>query len=242
MAVTKTLLCLAAAVCSASAFSGSSSFASRPLGAATAARSARSVKGSLRMESFGFDFAEDQGVNTPKEILGEAKLKEEFVPAVRSDALLTADYPVFDRVAELGLLSVTAESGLLAALQAKGVTLSDLEKLLPLIEEFGLLTSINNPIVLNLIVPLLVEPAPLLLPGVVGLLKTDSTVFLAAAAAFAGLEAYGFSASGEVSPLPIVGAALFGGLGVVLGSLGSGPATSVPGGVSRPTQRNRPTV
>lgn len=228
MALSRTLLCLAATLYSASAYSGASSFASRPRGMTTAAR--RSGKSSLRMESFGFDFAEDQAANTPQVILGEKNLKEGFVPKVREDALLTSDYPILDRVSELGLLSLTAESGMLQALTDKGLTLSDVEKLLPLIEEFGLLTSIQNPLLLNLVAPLLVEPAPLLLPGVVGLVKTDPAVFLALAGACASLEAYGISTSGDLSPLPLVGAALFGGIGLLLGNIGSGEAVRAPAG------------
>lgn len=178
----------------------------------------RSSKASLRMENFGLPFAESQSANTPKEILGEVALKEKFVGTVSKDNLLTADYPVLTRVAEMGLLSKTAEAGILTALTEKGLTLSQLEKLLPVLEEYGLLSFAitNKSILLNLVAPILVEPAPLLLGPLAAALKAPPSLYLGAAAACAGLEGYGFYTDGSIGVLPVVGAALFGGLGLQL--------------------------
>jgi hypothetical protein len=51
------------------------------------------------------------------------------------------DYPLLTRVAEMGLLSKTAEAGILSALSAKGLTLSQIERLLPVIDDLGLLNA-----------------------------------------------------------------------------------------------------
>merc|ERR1719199_1635930 len=104
----------------------------------SAARSAG--RSTLRMENFGFDFAEDAAASALGEdstLLGEKRLKEIFVPSVQKRALLTDDYPILERVSEMNLLTQTAKSGLLTALDEKGLTLSDLEKLLPIAEKLN---------------------------------------------------------------------------------------------------------
>jgi len=70
-----------------------------------------------------------------------------------------------DRVLELRLLKKTAESGLLTALEEKGVTLSDVEGLLPLAEQFGVLGLVADN------AELIVEAAPTLLPLAAGFVK-----------------------------------------------------------------------
>jgi len=51
------------------------------------------------------------------------------------------DYPVLSRVAEMNLLSKIAEAGILSTLSAKGLTLSQIERLLPVIDDLGLLNA-----------------------------------------------------------------------------------------------------
>ena len=53
-------------------------------------------------------------------------------------------YPVLDRVREKKLLTKTAESGLLSALADSGLTLKQVEALLPALEDAGLLSFAAN--------------------------------------------------------------------------------------------------
>ena len=116
-------------------------------------------------ENFGFTFAESQTENTPASILGEANLKSYVEREINSDALILGKYNALERVAQLRLLKVTAESGLLSALEAKGITLADLEAALPYAEDLGLVGwAADNVELLKVFLPLLIEPAPLLLP------------------------------------------------------------------------------
>merc|ERR1711907_550735 len=80
---------------------------------------------------------------------------------------------------------------------------SDLEKLLPIAEKLNLLSLLKNPIVLNLLVPLLLEPAPYILGPVVNLVKLDPLVWTGIAALLLGLQVKGIAAGGEVAP-PLV--------------------------------------
>jgi len=170
------------------------------------------------MENLGFSFAEDAyaaALGEDSTLLGEKRLKEIFVPSVQKRSLLTDDYPILERVSEMNLLTQTAKSGLLTALDEKGLTLSDLEKLLPVAEKLNLLSALKNPIVYNLLVPLLVEPAPLLIGPLVAVIKLDPLVFTGVGALCLGLEAKDV-ASGAFNPLLLVGVVVFGGLGQLL--------------------------
>lgn len=213
------LLVLAFAT-AANAFSAMSSFAPRAVASVTARRSARSGRSNLRMENFGLSFAEDQEENTPAEILGELRLKEGYVKGLTKEgqaSLLVEDYPLLRRVGELNLLTITAESGLLGALEAKGLTLSKLEELLPVAERLGLLSFVaSRPIIYNGLAFLLVEPAPLLIGPAVGVVEVGDKLFPVLAAVCAALEAKGLS-EGEFSLPLVLGTALFGGLGLLLG-------------------------
>lgn len=139
-------------------------------------------------ENFFLDIAEDPEKNTPKQLYGEVAYKS-FVGEYKPDALLLGgeQYDIITRVRQLKLLSLTAESGLLQALEAKGVTLSQIEKLLPLVDELGLLPLLvkNKELLLSL-APLLIEPAPLLLPVVVSVLKTPPASFTTPGLALVG--------------------------------------------------------
>jgi hypothetical protein len=149
---------------------------------------------------------------------------------------------VIERVRELKLLKFTAESGLLEALEAKGLTLSKVEKLLPLVDNLGLLPLLvkNKNLVLS-IAPLAIEPATALLPILVGLLRNPSSVLLPGA----GLVALGgfatVSDSGLIGiPLVLLGAPLIA-LGSILGGEISVPAVSASIETSAPAS-SRPSV
>lgn len=118
--------------------------------------------------------------------------------------IICQQYNVIRRVRELDLLKATAENGILTKLEAQGVDLETIEKLLPVLEEFGLLSlaGSNQQLLVNLVAPLLVEGAPLLLPVVAGALGVGPPAFYLAAATFGGLEAY--LVANEVE-LPLIG-------------------------------------
>jgi len=99
-------------------------------------------------------------------------------------------YNVVGRVRELNLLGTTADAGVLSKLEANGVDLATLEKLLPLAEELGLLSlaGSNQQLLVNLVAPLLIEPAPILIPVIAGALEVGPSAFFGAAAFFGGLE------------------------------------------------------
>ena len=68
--------------------------------------------------------------------------------------------------------------------------MAKLEKLLPLAEEYGLLSlaANNQQLLVNLVAPVLVEGAPFLLPVVAGALEVGPPAFFLGAAGFAGIE------------------------------------------------------
>mmetsp|Transcript_13544 Transcript_13544/g.13613 ORF Transcript_13544/g.13613 Transcript_13544/m.13613 type:complete len:284 (+) Transcript_13544:58-909(+) len=140
-------------------------------------------------ESFGLEIAEDQFKNSDPLVAGEANYKK-FVESYAPDGLVLGgpSYDVITRLRQLKLLTLTAESGLLETLEAKGLTLSQIEKLLPLVDDLGLLplAASQKDLILNTALPLVIEPAPLLLPIVVNVLKTDASTFLAAGGALVG--------------------------------------------------------
>lgn len=175
-------------------------------------------------ENFFLDIAEDPAINTPKQILGEVAYKG-FVEQYNPKALIVGKYDIIERVRELKLLSLTADSGLLEALEQKGLTLSQVEKLLPLVDNLGVLPlALKNKDLLISLAPLLIEPAPLLLPLVASVIKTPANSFLlpgAALISIGGIEAVSDHALLGV-PLVLLGLPLF-----VLGSLLNG-AISIP--------------
>ena len=126
----------------------------------------------------------------------------------------STQYNAVRRVRELNLLKATADNGILSKLEAQGVDLEPIEKLLPVAEQAGLLSlaANNQQLIVNLIAPLLVEGAPLLLPVVAGALGVGPPAFYLAAAAFGGTEALLVANDVEV---PLVGLPA----GVVLGLL-----------------------
>lgn len=217
----------------ASAYTSSSFMGGQSATLRTASRS--SSRSGLRMETFGFDFAEDAAavaLGENSKLLGEKRLKEQFIPEQQKRSLLTDDYPVLERAGELNLLTLTAKSGLLSALDEKGLTLSDLEKLLPVAEKLGLLQILKIPQFYNLLVPVLVEPAPLLIGPAVAVVKAPAALWTGLAAVFLALEANGVASSGEVSIPLLIPVVLFGGLGSLLGGSVGIPDVS---GVEAPT-------
>ncbi len=136
------------------------------------------------------------------------------------------------RVRELDLLKATVDAGVLTSLEKQGLDLVTIEKLLPLLEEYGLLSlaANNQQLLLNFAAPVLVEGAPLLLPLVAGAIAVGAPAFYLAAAVTGGLEVYLVANDVEV---PLIGlpagvvlglllvplTAVFAGAGVVFGNL-----------------------
>jgi len=184
-------------------------------------------------ENFGLTIAEDPAENTPKEIFGEAAYKS-FVQSYNPEGLIVGGpkYNIIERLRQLKLLTVTAESGLLEALEEKGVTLSALEKLLPLADDLNLLPLLvsNRDLALNTLAPLAIEPASALLPLVVSILKTPPTTFLAAGLVLAGAGAYEvLDGVTLAAPLVLLGLPLIALGGVLSGSVS---LPSLPSGSS----------
>jgi Protein of unknown function (DUF1118) len=136
-------------------------------------------------------------------------------------------YNVVGRVREMNLLKTTVDAGILSKLEANGIDLVTIEKILPVVEDLGLLTlaGSNQQLLVNLAAPLLIEPAPLLIPLVAKMLEAGPSAFFGAAAATAALE--GFLVVNDVE-VPFVGlsAGVFAGLllvplTVVLGAAGA---------------------
>mmetsp|Transcript_20917 Transcript_20917/g.60911 ORF Transcript_20917/g.60911 Transcript_20917/m.60911 type:complete len:231 (-) Transcript_20917:312-1004(-) len=222
-------LLLISAVASASAFAPSTPVTQ------TARVQTRPAQADTKVfENFGFDFAEDQTENTASVILGEARYKQWVGEVVDPDnSFVNRQYNVIRRVRELDLLGQTAELGILSKLEKQGLDLATIESLLPQAEKLGLLSLVanNQQLLINLVAPLLVEPAPLLLPAIAGALDVGPSAFYLAAATLAGTEAFllvnnvevpfvGLSAGVLLGLLLVPLTVVTGGLGVALASAG----------------------
>lgn len=177
-------------------------------------------------ENFGLDIAESPEENTLREIYGEVNYKN-FVGKYEPNGLLLGGYDIIQRIREQKLLTLTVDSGLLEALQQKGVTLSQIEKALPLVDSLGLLPLLvkNKGLVLS-IAPLVIENAPIALPLVVSLLKTSPTTFLVPGVALIGAGLFE-STDNLLLGLPLVLLGLpLSVLGTVLGTSISLPDTT----------------
>ena len=121
----------------------------------------------------------------------------------------------------------------MSKLEAQGVDLKTLEGLLPLAEDLKLLSLVanNQQLLINGVAPLLIEPAPLLLPVVAGAIEKGPSAFYGAAAVCAALEGYlvvsgaevpfiGLPASGVAGLLLVPLTLVTGGLGTALASAG----------------------
>lgn len=130
--------------------------------------------------------------NTPLEILGERRLKTEFIASYKPTATVLEGkpYALLQEIQRKKLLSKTSEAGLLGALEDLGLSLSDVEKLLPVIEKSGLLSlaAKNLPLAVILTGYLLIEPAPFLIPVLGVALKVPPPIYAAAALGAAGAE------------------------------------------------------
>ncbi len=113
-------------------------------------------------------------------------------------------YNVIQRVRELDLLQATIDNGILSKLEANGLDLATVEKLLPVAEELGLLSLAGNnqQLLVNLVAPLLIEGAPIALPLVAGALETGPVAFYGAAAVLLGTDAFLLANNVEI---PFVG-------------------------------------
>ena len=102
--------------------------------------------------------------------------------------------------------------GVLSKLEAQGLTLQKAEKLLPLLEELGLLGLVanNQQLLINGVAPAVVEGAPILLPLVAGALGVGAPAFFLVSATFAGLDAYLFASGAEVPFLGLSAGAVAG--------------------------------
>jgi len=178
-------------------------------------------------ENFFLDIGEDPAANTPRLLYGEVNYKN-FVESYKPDALLIGggSYNIIQRIRELKLLSLTVDSGLLDALESKGITLSKLEALLPLADDLNVLPTVaSNKDTLLGLAPLIIEPAPLLIPIVVSILKTSPAALqlpglvLILTGAYEFIQDSGFLGGVEV----LLGAPLLV-LGTLLGSLESLPS------------------
>ena len=124
------------------------------------------------------------------------------------------------------------DQGILSKLEAQGVDLKTIEKLLPALEEVGALSlaANNQQMLVNFLAPLLVEGAPLLLPVVAGALGVGPSAFYSAAAVCLLTEGSLIVSGAEV---PLIGlpadvvlglllvplAVITGGVGVALSSV-----------------------
>ena len=146
-------------------------------------------------------------------------------------------YNVISRVRELDLLQKTIDNGILAKLEANGLDLETVEKLLPLADKLGLLNVAGNnqQLLVNLVAPLLVEGAPFLLPVVALALDVGPIAFFGGAAALAGADAFlvvnnveipfvGLSAGFYLGLLLVPLAAVLAGAGVALTALNQNKA------------------
>jgi len=148
--------------------------------------------------------------NTPIALLGEKNVAK-FINTVDDNSFKNRQYNILERTRELDLLTKTADSGLLSALEKQGVDLETLEDLLPLINKLGVLEVVGNnqQLLLNAVAPLVVEGAPFLLPILAGAVNTGPAAFYGAAAVALGLE--GWLVANHVVFLNL-NAALFAGL------------------------------
>jgi len=178
-------------------------------------------------ENFGFDFAEDSSDIT-NQLLGEANYKQ-WVGEITDNSFLNRQYNLLGRVRELDLLTKTADAGILTLLEKNGITLATLEGALETADSLGLvaLAGNNQQLLINGVAPLLIEPAPLLLPLIAGALDIGPLAFFGAAAATGGLDVLlvannveipfvGLSAGFYLGLLLVPLTAVFAGLGVAL--------------------------
>lgn len=116
------------------------------------------------------------------------------------------------RVRELELLQATIDNGVLAKLEKNGLTLEKIEQILPLAEKLGLLGLVanNQQLLVNLVAPIAIEGAPILLPLVAGALEVGPSAFYLGAAGFAAIESSLIVGEVEVPFIGLPASAVFG--------------------------------
>lgn len=182
-------------------------------------------------EDFGLGLGEQTYENQPDLLKGEEEYKK-YVNKINEQNMLNRKYNVIGRVRELDLIQATIDNGVLSKLEKNGLDLATLEKFLPLLEEYGLLSLAGNnqQLLVNLVAPLLIEGAPFLLPVVAGALEVGPPAFFLGAAGLAGIEAFllannveipflGLSAGVFLGLLLIPLSLVLAGAGIFLGSL-----------------------
>lgn len=191
-------------------------------------------------ENFGFNFAEDPYKNTPDTILGEVNLKDGFVKSYKPDALLLSnDDDLLLKIRKNQILKTTVESGLLDALEAQGLTLSQVEKLLPVIDELGLLPlAVKNKDLILSLAPFIVDTAFLGLPLAANVVGTAPSTYSTIGAVCFALAGYEGIAQGNTFLAVLL--ALLGTPAAILGSVlgqvfGDKPAVSSYSAVSVPS-------
>lgn len=184
-------------------------------------------------ENFGLPFAEDLGINTPIELLGETRYKQS-AGDFNKNSFLNRQYNIIRRVRELDLAGKTVDAGILSKLEAQGVDLETLEGVLPLLDKIGALSLVGNnqQLLINGVAPAVVEGAPLILPVLSGALGVGPPAFYAAAIGLFGADYLllannveipfvGLSAGFYLGLLLVPLGAVLGGVGVALQAAGS---------------------
>jgi hypothetical protein len=134
----------------------------------------------------------------------------------------------------LDLVGATADNGILSKLEKNGLDLATIERLLPVIEEAGLLGVVanNQQLLVNGVAPLVVEGAPFLLPVVAGALEAGPSAFYLASFLALATEGY-LVASGAELPLVGISAAPVAGRLLVPLAVATGAVGSVLGGLNK---------
>lgn len=155
----------------------------------------RTIRSRPLYENFYADFATDPKLVTPKELLGEVNYKK-FITKTNPDGLIAdknsfENYDVIGRVRELRLLSLLADSELLNILESKGLSLSKLEKLLVILDNYDALSILlKNRELVKKILPIVIESTPSALPIVKKVLKTNPSSFSFPGSALLGVGVF----------------------------------------------------
>jgi hypothetical protein len=159
-------------------------------------------------ENFFLGLGEDPVENTPKELFGELSYQN-FVQTYDPDGLIVKEYDILGRIRELKLLSVIADSGLLEELDERGVKVSEVERLLPKIDDINLIPlAYNNRGILRTLAPLLIEPAPVLIPLLVKALQVSATTYVAIGVSIGIVGAHEVYHNNALAGVPLISLAL----------------------------------
>jgi hypothetical protein len=107
------------------------------------------------------------------------------------------------------LLSVIADSGILEELDERGVKLSEVERLLPKIDDFKLIPfAYNNRGILRILAPLVIEPAPVLIPLLVKALQVSTSTYVAIGASIGIVGAHEAYYDHSLAGVPLIALAV----------------------------------